>query len=354
MPARRVAELAGMLRSGARLLAGARMGDAQALPALAADAEAALRQARTGSGVPAGWRLGARLTTVADVAVLEIRDGDALAAVLKLARSAEGDRVLARELATVATLASDARLDGWHRRLPEVLAAGTAGGRGYAVHRAMPGTVGTALPATDDGDRAAVRAAAELHRATGRVTTATEDLVESWLQPGLALLAGTPTLTGPGRRRALTERLRERLHAGLTGRALLVGRTHGDYVPGNVFHDPAAEVSGVIDWGQSRDTDAALIDPLTYLLVRRCRLQRRQLGAVVRDLVRGAPLSPGEQALVGLHRAGCPGDPVAPDVAALLAWLRHVENNLLKSPRYGVNPAWVVRNVEPVLRAVGG
>jgi hypothetical protein len=192
-----------------------------------------------------------------------------------------------------------------------------------------------------------------LHRATGGAVVASPALVEGWLQPGLTLLAGTPMLIGPARRWTLVERLRNRLHAGLDGRTVWIGRTHGDFFPGNVFHGPDGEVTGIIDWGQSRNDDAALIDPVTHLLGQRSTARGTELGRVVVDLVGGAPPDAAERSVLDLHRAACPADPVATEVAVLLAWQRHAENNLLKSPRYAANPVWVRRNVETVLKAVG-
>jgi hypothetical protein len=158
-------------------------------------------------------------------------------------------------------------------------------------------------------------------------------------------------LLGPGRRHGLVASLRERLHAVLDGRTLWIARTHGDFAPGNVLHGPGGEVSGILDWGQSRSDDAALIDPMTYLLGQRSTGRRTELGGVVRDVLLGAARQPTTETALELHGAACPADPVPADAAALLAWLRHVENNLLKSPRYGSNPVWVRANVETVLKA---
>jgi hypothetical protein len=36
----------------------------------------------------------------------------------------------------------------------------------------------------------------------------------------------------------------------------------------------------------------------------------------------------------------------------LLAWLRHVTDNLAKSARYAASPVWSRRNIAPVLRRV--
>ena len=352
--ARRVAELTAIARNAARLLAGARMTDAPAAGSLSREAEAALRDA--GSALPRHWTLGDRLTTVADVAVVEVRDGAGLAAVLKLARTAAGDASLDEQLGVLQRLAADPRLGPWRRLLPEVLAHGVTGGRRYSVERAVPGTVGTSLPASVDPSEAArdaVRTVAALHRSTGIAAVASPELVDGWLDPVLALVDEVPMLLGPARRHALADRLRERVRSGLVGRTVWVGRTHGDYFAGNVFFGPAADVRGVIDWGQSREDDLALLDLGTLLLTARAGTQGRGLGRVVVDLCRGAPLTDAEAALLELHRTACPADPVGVDVLALLTWLRHVENNLLKSPRYRSNPAWVHATLETVLRAAG-
>jgi Ser/Thr protein kinase RdoA (MazF antagonist) len=353
--ARRAAELAGTARELTRLLLGARVTDGQGLASLDAEASASLQDARSTAGLPQEWVLGRRLTTVGDLAVVEVREGNRLVAVLKLSRSPAGDENLAAQQGTVHELSADERLGAWRELLPRVLAHGAVGARAYTLEAAVPGTVGTALSDGNAGRAAerAVRAAAELHRATGRAAVVGAEAVERWLQPGLSLLADVPMpLLGPARRRELTGRLRERVVEGTVGRTVWTSRTHGDFFPGNLFLGPSSELTGIIDWGQSRGNDLSLVDPMTYLLVARARRQGRPLGAVVRDLCREGRLTEEEQRLLDLHRGTCPGDPLAPSVAALLAWLRHAENNLLKSPRYAAHPVWVRRNLETVLRAL--
>lgn len=366
-PARRATELARTAVGAARLVAGNRMANGQALRSLPADVDAAMDHARTGFGIPPHWTPRDRLTTVADVAVVELRNGPELAAVLKVARTPAGDAVLLLQQETLQRLAAQARLGAWRRLLPAVLAHGTVGARRYSVERAVPGTVGTALPGSAGTKqataRAAVRAVSQLHRVTGRVAVASPELVDRWLEPGLSLVADAPMLLGPARRRGLVDRLRDRIRSSVAGREVWLATTHGDYFPGNIFFGPPTAtdgagadgvgVAGIIDWAQSREDDPALIDPMTFLLIGRARAQGRALGRVVRDLCRGAPLSLPEAALLAIHRAACPADPVGVDVMALLAWLRHVENNLLKSPRYRVHPAWLHANVETVLRTAG-
>jgi hypothetical protein len=226
------------------------------------------------------------------------------------------------------------------------------GAHAYCVERAVRGAVATSLPDALDPEPA-VAAIAEFHRVTGRATFVTQELADRWLQPTVDLLADVPMVLGPARRRALLDRLRDRLRGGVAGRTLWVGRTHGDFVPGNLFAGPSGAVEGIIDWGQSRPDDVALIDPVTLLVDGRARAQRAGLGRVVRDLAAGAPLTDREDAVLELHRRRCPADPVPVEVMVLLAWLRHVGNNLAKSPRYRAHPVWVHGTVETVLKGTG-
>jgi Ser/Thr protein kinase RdoA (MazF antagonist) len=352
--ARRLGELAATARNAARLAAGARLVDGQAIDSLAADAESCLDDARARFALPPSWTVRNRLPTVADVAVLELADGPELSAVLKLARTSAGNDSLLLQRETLQKLAAEDRLGPWRRLLPEVIAHGDAGARRYMIERAVPGTIGSALPPSAVTGRNAVLAIAGLHRGGGVAAVPSAAEVDGWLQPGLSLLAELPMLLGPARRRRLVDALRDRIRAGTEGRAVWRSRTHGDYFPGNVFFGPAGEVTGIIDWGQSRDEDPALIDVATYLLVARATRQGAGLGTVVRELCRSGALTDEEGALVELHRSSCPADRLDADVLALLAWLRHVENNLLKSPRYGADPAWVYLTVERVLRSVAG
>ena len=350
--AHRAAELTVTARNAARLLAGARLTDVQAPGSLRGEAAAALRDARSRAGLPASWALGDRLTTVADVAVLEVRDGSEFVAVLKLARSPAADHDLGNHVDTVQDLAADPRLASSHPLLPEILVSGRAGASAYCVERAFRGTLGTAVPGRLD-PAPAVRAIAELHRATGRASVATEELVDRWLQPGVDLVADVPMVLGSVRRRALLDRVRDRVRAGVVGRTVWLGRTHGDFVPGNVFTGPSGAVEGIIDWGQSRADDVALLDPVMFLVAARARAQHGALGRVVRDLSAGAPLTDREQAVLAVHRGRCPADPLPVDLLTLVAWLRHVANNLGKSPRYRAHPVWVHGTVEAVLKEAG-
>jgi Ser/Thr protein kinase RdoA (MazF antagonist) len=354
---RRIAELLGTAQDAVRLLSGGRLTDGQALGSLSAEVDAALQHAGSAFAVPPDWRPRERLTTVGDVAVIELRHGAELAAVLKLSRSPSGDTGLKLQQDILHTLAADPRLAGWHDLLPDVLAHGLVGQRRYVVESAVPGIIGTSLSKTvmtENGLRSAVMAISALHRATGGPVVATGSLLDSWLEPALSLIPDVPMLRSRRRRLALISAIRRRVWAGLEDRTIWVGRTHGDYTPGNIFYDPTStEVRGIVDWAQSRHPDPVLIDPMTLLLVGRALTQRKPLGQVVRELCEGAPLSPHHMALVEAHRAACPADAVAVDVMALMAWLRHVETNLVKSPRYAAHPVWVHRNVEVALTTAG-
>ena len=353
---RRMSELLVTVQNGARLLRGSRLTDEQGGHSLTAEAEAGLRDALATAVLPREWRLGDRLTTVGDVAVVEVRGGADLTAVLKLSRSPAGDASLLKQLEVLDRLRTDPRLDAWQHLLPGVLARGRAGRHLYAVEQAVPGVSGDRLrDALTDADtlRRAAVAVAGLHRATGGPAVVTREMVDGWVEPALSLITDVAIVRSHRRRIELVAALRRRLGAALEGRRVWVGCTHGDYTPGNIIYDGSG-VRGIIDWAQSRDDDAALIDPMTLLIFSRALTERAHLGRVVLDLCRGAPLTSGEVALVEAHREVCPADPVPVEIMALLAWLRHVETNLVKSPRYASHPVWVRRNVEVVLSAVAG
>lgn len=348
------AELAAAARNASRLVVGARLTDGQNIRSLEADAETCLAEARKRSGLSPQWVLGRRLTTVGDVAVLELRNGTELVAVLKVSRSASGDDTLLAQQRTLQRLAADERLAAWRRLLPEVLGHGMVAARVYSIESALPGTVGTSIPdavATDDARRSAIDAISGLHRATGRVETASTELIDAWLEPALSLVAEVPAPFATARRSSAVARVREELRAALEGRGVWVSSTHGDYFPGNIFYGPSKTVEGIIDWAQAREDDPAIVDPMTLILTDRAGRQRRGIGGVVRDLCQGAPLSWPELALLEAHRAACPADPLPVDVMALLGWVRHVENNLRKSTRYAEHPVWVHRVVTPVLKS---
>lgn len=349
----RAAELALAARNAWRLLAGGRMTDGPRDAAPFVDPEPALRDARSRFAVPTAWTPGSRLSTVTDVAVVELCLGADTVAVLKLACTPAGDACLLRQQHTLERISGAARLGRWRALLPDVLAHGIVGDHRYSIERLLPGTVGSSLPgplAATDALRDAGRVIAEFHSVTGRVEVPSSVLLDRWVEPALLLLSEVPMLLGPARRQRLVMRLRDRIRAGIEGRALWVGRTHGDFVAGNILF-AGSTVTGIIDWDRSQVDGVALVDPMTLLLTDRARAAGTALGGVVRDLCHGAPLTYREQGLLDGHRAACPADTIEPDVLGLLAWLQHVRNNLLKSSRYRSHPAWVHRNIETVLKA---
>ena len=69
------------------------------------------------------------------------------------------------------------------------------------------------------------------------------------------------------------------------------------------------------------------MDVMTLVLTGRVEQRRREFGPVVRDLLRGDPLDPGERQLL----AGGPGAGELPErTVLLLTWLHHAASNLQK------------------------
>jgi hypothetical protein len=152
------------------------------------------------------------------------------------------------------------------------------------------------------------------------------------------------------RHKDAVDRLVGYLHGQLAGRWVSLGWTHGDFFPGNVLVGPAGRVTGIVDWSQVREDDLVVLDIAFWLLTVPRPGQAREFGArVAARLDRGPSWQPAESSLVTSRAYG---DPLNGQALLLLAWLRHVTDNLAKSDRYAASPVWLRRNVLPVLRRV--
>ena len=151
------------------------------------------------------------------------------------------------------------------------------------------------------------------------------------------------------------------LSAALTGRAMRIGWIHGDLWPANVLIDPATwQVSGLVDVDSAEPGELLLQDLLHLALTTRRRIERRDLGAVVAELLSGAPWADDDRIVLG-PAADEPSeaDPAASDLAAFggldrstalwLYWLRAIDINLVRHPELAADRRWVEVNVLRVL-----
>ena len=318
----------------------------------------ALRSRRvrsSGAGVPAAaiqevlasrqWQAEQTLQTVSDSAVIMVRAGDGERGVLKIATTGIGAASLHREHEMLARLRSNERLGLWRELLPVPIGGGSiATGGAFLLISRLPGQDGSrAAPELGNWlTPAAINAIAPLHRATSTV-----DVVNAAL---LRRLVDEPAerLRQAVRRKGPVDRLVGALHAELDGLWVTLGWTHGDYFPGNVLVGPAGRITGIVDWGQVREEDLVVLDVAFWLLTVPRPGQPREFGARVAARLRHEQCwQPAETDVLATFAHG---DPISGRALLLLAWLRHVTDNLAKSDRYAASPVWSRRNIAPVLR----
>jgi O-antigen/teichoic acid export membrane protein len=304
--------------------------------------EAAVHAALAGGG----WRCEQALPTVSDSTVIMVRAASGEAGVLKLAATAGGVAGLHRECEVLDRLRSDERLGLWRDLLPVPLDAGDVVGGAFLLTSRLPGKDGRqAVPELGNLlTPAAVNAIAPLHRITSAVHVVNAVLLRQLVdEPAERLRIAV-------RRKDSVDRLVAALHAQLAGRWVTLGCTHGDFYPGNVLVGPAGRVTGIVDWSQVREDDLIILDVAFWLLTMPRPGQSREFGArVAARLDRGPCWQPAESDLLATLAHG---DPISGKALLLLAWLRHVTDNLAKSDRYAASPVWSRRNIAPVLRCV--
>jgi Phosphotransferase enzyme family len=299
-----------------------------------------------------GWRCERSLPTVSDTAVIMVRGPAGRSGVLKVAVGGAGPASLETEREILGRLGLDERLGGWRDLLPVPLRWGEAGGRGFLLTTRLPGQDGRRAPPGAAGGLtlAAFAAIAPLHRCGQTVAVVDGELLRSWLAEPAELLA---RVAGPG---PAVERVAAAVRAGLAGRRVRLGWTHGDFHPGNVLVR-GGQVAGIVDWDQARERDLVAADLAFWLLTVPAPGQRGELGAQVAARLRtGRCWRRSERRLLGtvaVDEADGADDPAFARGLLLLAWLRHVAGNLAKSDRYARSPLWSRRNVVPVLRQVG-
>jgi O-antigen/teichoic acid export membrane protein/aminoglycoside phosphotransferase (APT) family kinase protein len=173
--------------------------------------------------------------------------------------------------------------------------------------------------------------------------------------PWLAALAGTDAPARSVRHDAgasLELRLRhvrDRLREELRGRELTVSLTHGNLWLGSLLWRPeTASLAGVVDWRHAA-VGPPVVDVAHLLCTARALAQRRELGAVVRDLLQGEPWSESDRrrldAVVGAGE-------VPARAAVLLAWLRHVSARTRGGNRFRTYDVWAAHNVQLVVETL--
>lgn len=276
--------------------------------------------------------------------------------VIKLARSVPAAASLRRAVTIQRTLRADPRLDGWHRLIPPVVAAGEASGWTYLAERAMDGRSladgrvgGTGIAA----DAAiAFEAIGVLHAATAQVVDRAR-IRREWVDARLAILESVAAGTGRGVARgergssahaAAIDAVRIDVVEGLR-HVRAAGWIHGDLWTANVLMD-GQTVTGFVDWDSAAECELPEQDILHFVLVARRARRGGSLGATLAAVLRDG-WDATDQAMLGSARTTS-GLPLR--AGLLLYWLRLIEVNLVRQPWLATDRAWVHANVLRVLR----
>ena len=308
-----------------------------------------------------GWRLQGHLRTRNDVAVSMVGPQRAApSAFVKLATSKAAQRSLRLQRDTVLRLRGIPTLERWTRLVPQVLSSGVADGQRFVVENCLPGIAGDRL-LRDPGSHEQLLVAAEtairpLHEATRQVTRVDDELLRDWVDLPLARLSSVIARRSrlPEAARAINC-LRDELREILGGKLLLTSQVHGDLCPGNLLmSSDARAVLGIVDWEQGCERGLAELDLLHLVMTARMQIERRELGAVVVQILRDPRWRTEELPVVSVVAQDDPSTSVRTRTLVLLAWLHHVAANLAKCAHYGRSRAWVRWNIDPVLAQILG
>ncbi len=296
--------------------------------------------------------------------------------VWKQATSPQGIAALERGCDTIEALRSIPGANDCGFELPEIMAVRRTAGTVYVVERAIQGEPGPLFARPPERRQAALLASVEamscLHRSTSKLHPIDDDWLEEWIDQSVNIIQQTSAvLISDGRRRAALANFQAEQRSYWKGRAVQLGWGHGDYSLGNIlFAAPPQDAStppvaamrgaqqdvlvrGIIDWDQARADTPADFDNCYLAITALSFFSDRQIGQVVRDLLRSREREPSARAWLGQHCLHSPNwmaDQGALRAMSGLVWIRHVAANLTKAPRYATNRFWIAANIDWVLR----
>jgi O-antigen/teichoic acid export membrane protein len=305
---------------------------------------------------PTTWRLQRIIPTVNEVAVIALGPkGYPPVAVLKLPQTDYAAVGLQRQSAVLRELHSNQQLGNFRSLLPTLLLEGKISDQPYFVEKILPGRDALDIlfnpTACTRFQAAAAAAIGEFHQRTASPVSVDEGLLQRWVDEPLSMVEHiTRAHMQDQSYREAIHRMSDELHSALTGRTYTVSWIHGDFTPKNILVTPGGtSVTGIIDWDQSAPKELPQLDLVLLLLSTRLLVQRRELGDIIRDLLRDDGWKPHEQALLDEAHLALPGDAVEMRPVVLLTWLRHVVSNLSKSTSYAKHRLWVAKNIDYVL-----
>lgn len=298
-------------------------------------------------GEPTGWVPMESLSSLSDARAVVVGDGVHPRAIIKTARSENGEMSLRRSAEALESAAVDARLADLWPSIPVTLGHGRIGDRSYVIEAHLPGKPAVALGPTHQVIPSATEQAAQW---ASRLAAATVDRtagVLPWFDRRVAIIAHR--LAADGAPDSLISRLDElavHLRARLDG--MPSSMIHGDFWLGNVLVDPhSGRLEGVVDWDASDRAGPIDFDLVTLILTTRVFTSQRETGVVVRGIVDG--IEPWLDDELRLFESSLDQDWATSTDAVLVTWLHSAALNMEKSDRYQFGSPWFVRNFDSVL-----
>jgi Ser/Thr protein kinase RdoA (MazF antagonist) len=308
---------------------------------------------------PNTWTINQILSTTEDAGVISLRSagGGTVVAVMKLSRGPLAADSMRLENEVLEQLHRDARLADFRRLLPVLLKRGELAGHTYLLMSALPGVdarrVVSDRSARERMQKAVAAAIGTLHRETARQVVVDDTLADRWISRPVARISTLGVRRVAGRGDGPLRRRERQLRAALLGRSLTVSRIHGDLSPGNIRVLPdGSVVTGILDWETSADDHLPVLDVIQLLLATRVERGLGELGDVLRPLLKGECLKTAELELIERARAGPEAEAVTIPDLLVLAWLRHVAENLARSSDLYRHRWWIRRNIDNVVECL--
>ena len=284
-----------------------------------------------------------------DVVVALVRSKEHGARVLKIAHRDGADRSLQHSAAAMASVR--ARVPAIAGYIPVLFRQGTVDGHTYLLEEYRSGATGAERLADQ---RLSFRSLAqslemlgELHGETASAVVIDEAWMRNWVRSPLARVrhvAATPTAI-----RAV-DVVRERLESELRHRRVTVSTIHGDVAPGNLLFDQeTGDLAAVLDWEASASDGLPELDIVQLLFALGVAQHGVELDDAVPRLLSGDAWTVRDRALWQEARRSRPNEDLSLWTLVALAWLAHVDANIVKAEWYSKSTRWVERNVDHVL-----
>lgn len=308
-----------------------------------------------GLGIPgSSWQVLNTFESPGSAVVIVVgQSGSSDQLVIHLSHNPETSRRMELRQSNIARLQKIAKLGEWRQVLPAFLGGGLLGNDPYWVARSIPGTPASELllagapPARVLEQCAAMISV--LHQETSRVMPVNDLHLQNWLGNPMQDIRGISS----DRRQRLSLATLDRIVAAaadnLRKLQVPIGWIHGDFWPENILVGSDGKVSGIIDWDQADEQGLPYLDLVNLFLSTRRHFDRRELGAIIVDLLASGDWDPSERQIWQEARTRLGGDaPGLPEMMVIF-WIQHMRDHLQKSTSSSSRRIWLSRNHSRVL-----